>query len=234
MGGGDGGLLGGYAEAADELAGQVLQGGRRGGAAVIGIGPDIQGEQRVQDLGELGLGYVIVAVGGGGGAGYQGSFGRRLKVFEGDEAGVKTVFQVVHRVGHVVGPVHDLGLQAPPPGRRARPDPVEDLGVLGVGTKFAGASGGIGGVVSPGRRSGGSSPRASRAPARVSTEPGVLAGGVEGGPGQVKAGPGDLGFEPGQQAQRLGVALEPAVRSGQFVEGGLAVVAERAVADVVG
>ena len=73
----------------------------------------------------------------------------------------------------------------------------------------------------------------SRASPRASTEPGVLEGGVEGGPGQVQAGPGDLGFEPGQQAQRLGVALEPAVRGGQLVEGGLAVVAERAVADVV-
>ena len=84
------------------------------------------------------------------------------------------------------------------------------------------------------RRSGGSSPRASRAPARVSTEPGVLQGGVEGGPGQVQAGPGHLRLEPGEQAEGLGVALEAAARLGQLVEGELAVVAERAVADVVG
>src|SRR5437879_12667023 len=70
-------------------------------------------------------------------------------------------------------------------------------------------------------------------PPGASTKPGVLEGGVQGGPGQVEAGALGLGLEPGQQAQRLGVALETADRGGQFVEGGLAVVPERAVADVV-
>ena len=63
QGGGEGGLLGGYAEAADELAGEVLQGGRGGGAAVVGVRPDVQGEQVVEDFGELGGGYPSGAIG---------------------------------------------------------------------------------------------------------------------------------------------------------------------------
>ena len=70
--------------------------------------------------------------------------------------------------------------------------------------------------------------------APASPEPGVLQGGVEGGPGQVQARAGDLGFEPGEQPERLRVAFEAAVVGGQLVEGEFAVVAERAVADVVG
>src|SRR5580692_4198089 len=101
-----------------------------------------------------------------------------MKVFEGDQAGVKTVLHVVDGVGDIVGPVHDLGLQARAPGRGAVPDPGEDLGVFRVGAKFAGGSGG-------------SSPRASRV-SRTAGEPGVLEGGVQGGAGQVQAGPAYL------------------------------------------
>src|SRR5690348_16743569 len=75
QGGGEGGLLGGYAEAADELAGEVLQGGRGGGAAVVGVRPDVQGEQVVEDLGELRGGYVSGAIGESG-AGKLIPFGR--------------------------------------------------------------------------------------------------------------------------------------------------------------
>ena len=46
--------------------------------------------------------------------------------------------------------------------------------------------------------------------------------------------PEDLGLEPGEQAQGLGVALEPADVVGQLVQRGLAVVAEGRVAQVVG
>lgn len=74
--------------------------------------------------------------------------------------------------------------------------------------------------------------------------PGVLGGGVEGGAGEIEpdadvlpaAGVADeaLGFEAGQQAQRLGVALEAAAVRGEVVEGLFAVVAEGRVAHVVG
>jgi hypothetical protein len=199
-------LLGGLAEAPDQLAGQVLQRGHGAGAAVVVGRPDVQGEERVEDLGQFSHGHVIVAVHAGGGGRYQGPFRLRFKVFEGDQARVKAVFHVVDRVGHVVGPVHDLRFQASLPVRGAGPDPGEDLGVLGVDAEL-----GAGGRA----------------------EPGVLQGRVEGGPGEVQPGAFDLGLEPGQQAQGLRVAFEPAARGGQLVEGEFAVMAERAVADVV-
>jgi hypothetical protein len=115
---------------------------------------------------------------------------------------VQSVLHVVDGIRHVIGPVHDLGFQAEPPVRGPVPDPRENLGVLRVDAVLAGAIG----------------------------KPRVLERRVQGGPGQVEAGPGDLRFQPGEQAQRLRVPLEPA----QLVERRLAVVAERAVADVVG
>ena len=48
------------------------------------------------------------------------------------------------------------------------------------------------------------------------------------------SGAEDLGLQPGQQPQRLGVALEAADRVRHLVEGALAVVAEGRVAEVVG
>ena len=69
--------------------------------------------------------------------------------------------------------------------------------------------------------------------------PGVLGAGVQRRPGQVEpdrrpGGVDGLGLEPGQQPQRLRVALEAAARSRQLVQRVLAVVAERRVAEVVG
>jgi hypothetical protein len=124
------------------------------------------------------------------------------KNFESDQARVQPVLHVVDGVGDVVGPVHDLRFQAEPSGRRPLPDPLEDPSVLGVHAVF---------------------------PVGAVGEPGVLERRVECGAGQVEAGPGDLRFEPGEQAQRLGVSLETT----QSVQRGLAVVAERAVPDVV-
>ena len=59
--------------------------------------------------------------------------------------------------------------------------------------------------------------------ARVRLSPTDAPGGVDG-----------LGLQPGQQPQRLRVALEAAARPGQLVQRVLAVVAERRVAEVVG
>ena len=47
------------------------------------------------------------------------------------------VLDVVHRVRDVVGPVHDLRLQAAPPGGGAVAHPREDRGVVGVGAELA-------------------------------------------------------------------------------------------------
>ena len=117
------------------------------------------------------------------------------------------VLDVVHGVRHVVGPVHDLRLEAPLPLGRAVADPGEDGGVGRVGAVLA-------------------------LPRRA--DPGVLAGGVERGPRQVQPAARDLQLQPGEDAQRLGVALEAAARRAELVERALAVVPERRVADVVG
>ena len=63
--GGEGGVLGGDAEAADQLAGHVLQRGGALRAALVGGGPDVQGEQRVEDLGEFGHRDVFADIHGG-------------------------------------------------------------------------------------------------------------------------------------------------------------------------
>ena len=55
-----------------------------------------------------------------------------------DPAGADTVLDVMHGIGDVVGPIHDLGLQAAPAvGRAERPDPLEHRGVVGVHPEFA-------------------------------------------------------------------------------------------------
>ena len=47
-----------------------------------------------------------------------------MELREGDKPGVQAVLYVVHGIGHVVGPVHDLRLQAPAPvGRPSRIQP---------------------------------------------------------------------------------------------------------------
>src|SRR5215475_3573624 len=64
--------------------------------------------------------------------------------------------------------------------------------------------------------------------------PRVLDRSVERRPGQVEASPGYLRLQPGEQAQALRVALEPAAASGEQRQGQLSVVPERRVSQVVG
>ncbi len=69
--------------------------------------------------------------------------------------------------------------------------------------------------------------------------PGVLRRRVESGPGEVQAdrptaGVEGLGLEPGEDPQRLCVALEAAARGAELGQRALAVVAERRVPEVVG
>ena len=86
----------------------VLLGGMKGGfgpgqsedqPAVAGI--DMSKAQHIPEERPVGRGVVV---------------GEHPKV---DAGGHHAVLNVVHRVGDVVGPVHDLGLQAQPLGRRA-------------------------------------------------------------------------------------------------------------------
>src|SRR5215467_14041592 len=113
-----------------------------------------------------------------------------LKVFEGHQPRVQAVFQIVHRVSHVVGPVHDLSLQAGAAGaleRGAGPNPLEYRDVGFVRTIFGGGSGG-------------SSPRASRA-TRARADDRVLERRVQGGAGEVEARARDLRLEAGEKAE---------------------------------
>src|SRR5262249_41834752 len=64
--------------------------------------------------------------------------------------------------------------------------------------------------------------------------PRVLARSVERRPGQVEATPGYLRLQPGEQAQALRIALEPAAASGEQRQGQLSVVPERRVSPVGG
>ena len=123
---------------------------------------------------------------------------------------MQTIFHVVDGICHVVGPIHDLGLQARAAGRRAGPDPLERGRIGGVGAVLPG----------PG------------------PDGGVLQRGVERRPRQVEPGAGYFRLQAGEQAQRLGVALEAA--AGQGAGGGrergerrLPVMPERRVAEVM-
>ena len=127
-------------------------------------------------------------------------------------AGVQAVLQVVHGVGDVVGPVHDLRLEARPLPRHAVAHPREDLLVVLVHAV-------LGTAHTPG--------------------PGVLHRGVERGAREVEAGAvavltEGLGLQPGEQPQALRVALEPAARRRDLVERGLPVVPERRMPQVMG
>ena len=122
------------------------------------------------------------------------------------------VLEVVHRVGDVVRPVHDLRLEAAPPVRRA----------------LRAASG---------RRRGRRRTRRTCG-CRSRRGHGYLHGGVQRRPGQVEADAAPvrrerLGLQPGQDPQALRVALEAAAARGHLVERRLAGVPERRVAEVV-
>ena len=130
------------------------------------------------------------------------------------------VLDVVHRVGDVVGQVHDLRLEALAAVGRLLAQPLEDRQVVLVDAELV-------------RR-----PPAGRADRSLQVPPRVLHRGVEAGarevePDRATVGGDDLGLEPGEQPQRLGVALEPADPLGQLRQRALAVVPERRVPQVV-
>ncbi len=137
------------------------------------------------------------------------------------------VLEVVDGVGHVVGPVHDLLLQAGALPRRALAEPVEDLGVVGVVAELVRLPAQIG------------TPAVIDA-CGITTRPGVLAGGVERRPGEIEAGTAtgrgvdDLGLQARHHAQCLRIALEATDALGEAIELALPVVAEGRMPEVVG
>ena len=133
-------------------------------------------------------------------------------------AGRDRILHVVHRVGDVVRKVHDLGLQASPPRRRPLAHPREHGRVVGVHGVLARRLGQV--------RAAGLDPR-------------ILADRVQGRPRQIQARRNaaradDLGLQACDDAQGLGVALEPADRGGRRIQGALAVMPEGRMPEVVG
>src|SRR5690606_4141154 len=107
-----GGRDGGGGEAADEFAGEPFERDRGGEGAVVvrGLGHHVEFGQALRGGGEGvdGLvGVLTVALLGEGGL--LGGVGQGAQV---DAADDHAVLDVVHRVGDVVGPVHDLAFQA--------------------------------------------------------------------------------------------------------------------------
>lgn len=129
---------------------------------------------------------------------------------------MQAVLDVVHRVRHVVGPVHDLGLEGGAGAGGVLAEPVEDGAVVLVDAELGGP--GVGGV--------------------GAAWPGVLGGGVQDGPGEVEADRAfrgePLGLDAGEESQGLGVALEAAAVLRELVQRLFPVVAERGVTQVVG
>jgi hypothetical protein len=145
---------------------------------------------------------------------------------------MQAVLQVVHRVRHVVGPVHDLSLQAGAPLRRSVTDPAEHLTVVGVVTELLGTLRSLLPGQARRRELRGRSPGLAGHPTRAGG-PGVFDRRVQRGARKVQARPGDLGLQPGQQPQALRVPLEPATAGGELRENDLPVVAKRRVPQIV-
>ena len=218
---GEGRLLHAAAEPADEVAREVLDRGEAPPAAVVRRprpGPDRpQVGERLVERGVVDARQV------------PGPHGRpegvAVEAGEVEATGDDAVLDVVHRVGDVVGEVHHLRLEAAPAPLDAVAQPVEDRAVVVVDAELhhhARGAVGVHAVRAVGRRA----------------RPGVLGAGVEGGPGEVEpdrpaVGVEGLRLQPGQQAQRLGVALEPAAPGAELGQRPLAVVAEGRVAEVV-
>ena len=123
--------LGGAGETADQLAGQVLQRGQAAVRPVVRRGPPRQPTSRSTAastsaaLSPPGSARRPASASSRRSAGSASCSRRRV-------TGVHGVLEVVHGVGDVVRPVHDLRLEAPGALRRAGPEPVEHLPVVVV------------------------------------------------------------------------------------------------------
>ena len=101
--------------------GHVLERGQRRAGAVVGVGHGPGGEQPFEGLGELvgGQPRLVDLSRHGEHRLDVGALAQEARV---EPAGRDGILDVVHRVGDVVGPVHDLGLEPTGgrPGRRSR------------------------------------------------------------------------------------------------------------------
>jgi hypothetical protein len=118
----------------------------------------------------------------------------------------------VHRIRHIVGPIHHLGLEAGAELRRSVPHPVGRRHVVAVETELV---------------------------ALWTPLPRVLGDSVQACTGQIQTSGKtlrikDFGLKPGQDTEVLGIALESAVRLGDLIQRALAVVSVGRMADVVG
>src|SRR5690606_38070973 len=163
-GGGDG--RGG--EPADQFTGEAFEGDRGGEGAVVAehVGEHRQFGQPLGGLDQVvdgDLGVLAVAH-----ARQRLAFARVGEGAQVDAAVDDTVLDVVHGIGDVVGPVHDLAFQAAHPVGGVLADPGQAVGVDLVGAELGAAAG---------------------------AAPRVFDGGVEGGAGEVQAHADALGSE---------------------------------------
>src|SRR5277367_6161074 len=163
----------------------------RGGCQIVGTNG---GEVALTELGQRG-GFVVV--------------GEHAEV---DAPGDHPVLDVMHRVGDVVSPIHDLGLQAGPICGRAVAHPLGGAAVDVVEAELA---------------------------TMPIPRPRVFGDRIQPGPSQIQADAmpvqvKNFGLQAGQDPEVLRISLEAAIPRRELVEGLLAVVAVRRVPDVVG
>ena len=201
-------------EPADEAAGHVLEDRQVGASSPVRHGNRAGRQQPVDRPREVVLAEIRRVRGTGQSVDHR-HLGRRVEQPGVDGPGRDGVLDVVHRVRHVVGPVHDVGFETAHARFDAVPEPVVDRHVGRIHAELPGGPDGL------------------------AARPRVLRRRVEAGPGEVETGGTAvrveaLGLEPGEDAQRLGVPLEPADAGRDGVQRLLAVVTERRVAEVVG
>ena len=213
---GTGGLHRCGGESTDQLAGEVLEATLRHAAAVPVFEPDVEGIETVEGGNEL----VVVELAPDPGK-HRIDEGivvdpcsQRLHV---DVAAHHGILEVMHRVGDVIGEVHHLRFDAQATIRGVGPQPEKGVDVVGVEAELGSTTG---------------------IADRGALRPRILAARVETRPGEVEAVGAavrteDLRFDSREQAQRLGVALEPADVGGPVVERSLTIVAKGRMPQVV-
>ena len=128
-------------------------------------------------------------------------------------AGDHAVLHIVDRVGHIVGPVHDLRLQAGVAQRCAGAHPVREILIIGIETELA---------------------------TMLAALPRILGDGIQSGTRQIQPDAAKslpikhFRLESGQDPKVLGVSFEASAVGGELVESPLTVVPVRRMSDVMG
>src|SRR6056300_580763 len=102
------------------------------------------------------------------------------------------VLEVMHRIGHVIGEVHDLGFNGEPAMRKSLPSPLKDILIIGIHAKLCPTTGvNFGSLGAPGVLNAREQARSGQ------VQPARNTGGVN-----------RFGLEPHEQAKGLRVSLK--------------------------